>query len=276
MSSHAQAVDSHAHSHAHDHALVVHKHPSDFVGAKIAMWMFLFTEVLLFGGLFIAYAVYRAKYPVDFHNAAIELNTALGGLNTLVLLTSSLTVAISIEALQRRNRKLSLWMLAITIICAATFMVIKYFEWGHKFHIGLYPGSEVLLQHSNGENVFFSLYYVMTGLHGIHVLVGMAVLGTMFYFKAGKPRELEQMNYEILAPIRGKSHLAVLDNDGKEIGKVIDIDDKVEHVEIKVYSEPSPDKINPRHIIQLENSGLYWHIVDIIWIFLFPLFYLIT
>ncbi len=276
MSSHAQVAGAHGHEHEHGHAMVAHKHPSDVVGAKIAMWMFLFTEVLLFGGLFIAYAVYRAKYPLDFHNAAIELNTALGGLNTLVLLTSSLTVAVSIEALQRGNRKLSIWMLVVTIVCAATFMVIKYFEWGHKFHIGLYPGSEELLSHSSGEYVFFSLYYVMTGLHGVHVLLGIAVLGTMLYFIARKPRNLEKMNYDILKPIRGKTRLAVVDEHGKELGNVLNIDGTTEYIEIKVISEPTADKINPRHIIQLENSGLYWHIVDVIWIFLFPLFYLIT
>ncbi len=219
MSSHAThpgPTEAPAQEHGHVHF--------DPVGAKIGMWMFLFTEILLFGGLFITYAVYRAKYSVDFHNAAIELNTAMGGLNTLVLLTSSLTVALSIEALQRKNRKFSLWMLFITILCAATFMVIKYFEWGHKFHIGIYPGSETLLSFSNGEILFFNLYYAMTGLHGIHVLVGMAVLGTMFGF----------------------------------------------------ILRADPTQNSPRLILQLENSGLYWHIVDVIWIFLFPLFYLIT
>ena len=258
------------------HALVAHKHPSDFVGAKIAMWMFLFTELLLFGGLFIAYAVYRAKFPEDFHNAAIELNTFLGTINTLVLLTSSLSVALSIEALQRKNRKLSLWMLAVTIICALTFLVIKYFEWGHKIHHGIYPGSEELLTHSNGEIMFFNLYYAMTGLHGIHVLIGMAVLGTMFFFIARKPKDTEIMNYEILEPIRGKTRLAVLDEDGNEVGELLKIDKNAEYLEINVTSEQTPERINPRHMIQLENSGLYWHIVDVIWIFLFPLFYLIT
>ncbi len=205
----------------------VHDHAPDFTGGKIGMWMFLFTEILLFGGLFIVYAVYRSQYPDDFHLAASQLDTMLGAVNTLVLLTSSLTVALSIEALQRRSRKLSLALLFITIACAFTFMVNKYFEWGHKFEIGIYPGSETLLSASNGEILFFSLYYAMTGLHGIHVLVGLAVLGGMFYFISKTPRDHEKKYYE------------------------------------------------QRQIIKLENSGLYWHVVDVIWIFLFPLFYLI-
>jgi cytochrome c oxidase subunit 3 len=188
----------------------------------------LFTEILLFGGLFIVYAAYRSKYPTDFHLAAKELDTLLGAVNTLVLLTSSLTVAISIEALQRGNRKLSLGMLLITIACAFTFMINKYFEWGHKFEIGIYPGSETLLSAANGEILFFNLYYAMTGLHGIHVLVGIVVLSSMFYFVARTPREFEKKYYD------------------------------------------------QRQFIKLENSGLYWHIVDVIWIFLFPLFYLIS
>lgn len=261
---------------SHTDALVAHKHPSDFEGAKIAMWLFLFTEILLFGGLFILYAVYRFLYPVDFHNAAIELNTALGATNTLVLLTSSLTVVLSIEALQRGNRKLSLWMLGLTILCALTFLVIKYFEWGAKFHHGLYPGSEELLTHSNGEVIFFNMYYAMTGLHGIHVLVGMAILSGMFYFIARKPVDKERMGFDIVERLRGGAHLAVVADNGNEIGKVLEIDDKVRNIDIKVTYETVPEKFDPRNLIKLENSALYWHIVDVIWIFLFPLFYLIT
>ncbi len=260
---------------SHSNAIVAHKHPSDVEGAKIAMWLFLFTEVLLFGGLFILYAVYRYQYSLDFHLAATELNASLGAINTVVLLTSSLTVALSIEALRRGNRKLSLWMLFITIVCALTFMVIKYFEWSAKIHHGIYPGSETLLTASSGEIVFYNLYYAMTGLHGIHVLIGMGVLGGMFYFIARKPINKEAINYDVVERIRGGSRMAVLADDGRELGDVINIDDKVERVEIKVIYENTPEKFDPRNEIKLENSGLYWHIVDVIWIFLFPLFYLI-
>ena len=206
----------------------VHDHVPDFTGGKIGMWMFLFTEILLFGGLFIVYAVYRANYPTDIHLAASQLDTTVGALNTLVLLTSSLSVALGIEALQRGNRRLSLFMVGFTIACAFAFMVNKYFEWSHKFEVGIYPGSETLLSSSNGEILFFNLYYAMTGLHGIHVLVGILVLGGMYYFIAKTPKEHEKKYYD------------------------------------------------QRQIIKLENSGLYWHVVDVIWIFLFPLFYLIS
>ena len=200
-----------------------HVHHSDYEGAKIGMWLFLFTEVLLFGGLFLLYSVYRARYPLDFHLAASELNTFVGTINTLFLLTSSLTVVLALEAHHRGSRKVAMGMLGVTIFFGLGFMVIKYFEWSAKFHHGLYPGAEELLSHSGGEIVFFNLYYAMTGLHGLHVLVGMAVLGTILYFIAKEP-----------------------------------------------------DTSNQRTFIKLENSALYWHLVDVIWIFLFPLFYLIT
>ncbi|MGH1363369.1 MAG: cytochrome c oxidase subunit 3 family protein [Calditrichia bacterium] len=266
---------SHAHT-DHGHGVVVHKHPSDFEGAKIAMWLFLFTEILLFGGLFLLYAVYRSMYPDDFHTAAAGLNPVLGGFNTLVLLTSSLTVAMSITALQKGNRKLSIWLLAVTIACAFIFLVVKYFEWGHKIHLGIYPGSELMDTFSLGEVVFYNLYYAMTGLHGVHVIIGMAVLGTVLYFIARKPKNTEVIDYNILEGLRGKSHLSVVSENGNEIGKVSDLEGKVERVEVNVYYEPTPETMDPRNEIKLENSGLYWHIVDVIWIFLFPLFYLIT
>lgn len=194
-------------------------HHSDEIGAKLGMWLFLFTELLLFGGMFILYSIYRGNHSHEFFLAASELDTFIGTVNTLALLTSSLTVALSIEALRRGNRKLSVTMLIVTILFGILFMVNKYFEWSAKIHHGIYPGGEVLLSMSDGEMLFFNLYYVMTGLHGLHVLIGIGVLSVMLFF------------------IRRE------------------------------------DKSN---VIKLENSGLYWHLVDIIWIFLFPLFYLIS
>jgi len=198
----------------------IEKH-SDYTGAKIGMWLFLFTEVLLFGGMFLLYSVYRSKHPQDFHNAASELNTIIGTVNTLILLTSSLTVALSIAAIQKGHNKLSAMLLALTILLGVAFIVNKYFEWNAKFHHGIYPDSPVLLKHSSGEVLFYGLYFVMTGLHGLHVLVGVILLSVMMVFIA-------------------------------------------------------KEKINRADFVKLENSGLYWHLVDIIWIFLFPLFYLIT
>lgn len=192
----------------------------DSVAPKMGMWLFLFTEVLLFGGMFLAYAVYRYQYTEQFHLAAMELNTGIGALNTVILLTSSLTVALSIAAMQKKNKLLSLLFLSITILLAFIFLVNKYFEWSTKFEHGIYPGSQELLNRPNGQILFFGLYYVMTGLHGLHVLIGIIVLVFMLIFI-----------------IR--------------------------------------DKITADNYSKLENAGLYWHLVDLIWVFLFPLFYLI-
>ena len=193
----------------------------DDTGAKLGMWLFLLSEILLFGGIFILYSAYRYKNPVDFHHASQELDVILGTLNTLILLTSSLTMAISISAIQKGQPRLSGWLLAATIILGLLFLMNKGIEWGSKIHYGIYPGSPILLSRAKGEILFFGLYYVMTGLHGLHVLVGICVLVVM-----------------LILLMRGR--------------------------------------IGPTRFVPLENSGLYWHLVDIVWIFLFPLFYLIT
>ena len=199
---------------------VAHVHRDD-VGARMGMWLFLFTELILFGGMFILYSVYRYKYPDAFHLAAKELNTIVGTFNTAILLTSSLTMALSITAIQRKQKALSIFFQMLTILLALGFMVNKYFEWTAKFHHGIYPGSETLLAKPAGEIIFFGLYYVMTGLHGLHVIIGMVLIATMMRFTAK-------------GIVKSDSY------------------------------------------VKLESTGLYWHLVDIIWIFLFPLFYLIT
>lgn len=204
---------------SHNENTVQHQHRDD-EGAKIGMWLFLFTEVLLFGGMFLVYAVYRFQNPSQFHLAAMQLNTTVGTINTIILLTSSLTVALSITAIQKNNKFLSLVFLAITDLLALMFMINKYFEWSAKISHGIYPGSEELLSKQNGEILFFGLYYVMTGLHGLHVIIGVVLLTIML---------------------------------------------------VLIYK----NKITSDNYVKLENSGLYWHLVDLIWIFLFPLFYLI-
>jgi cytochrome c oxidase subunit 3 len=193
----------------------------DYTGSKIGMWLFLLSEILLFGGLFILYSTYRYKFPADFHLAAGELNRIVGTFNTLILLTSSLTMALSISSIQKGNRKISMILVMATLLLGLVFLLNKYFEWATKLHHGVYPNSPTLLERNKGEVLFYGLYYAMTGLHGLHVLVGLCLL-------AG---------------------LCVL-----------------------IHKE----KINRTSFVMLENSGLYWHLVDIIWIFLFPLFYLIT
>jgi cytochrome c oxidase subunit III len=193
----------------------------DATGARLGMWLFILSEILLFGGMFILYSAYRYKNPVDFHHASRELEVILGTFNTIILLTSSLSMAASISAIQRGQRKLSMVLLMATIALGLFFLLNKGFEWGTKIEHGIYPNSPALLASAKGEILFFGLYYVMTGLHGLHVLVGVCVLCGMWMLIA-------------------------------------------------------KDKINQMRFVPLENAGLYWHLVDIIWIFLYPLFYLIS
>jgi len=211
MSNHTESATGEIHE--------VHIHRDDF-GSKMGLWLFLFTEILLFGGLFLMYAGYRYIYPDGFIAAATELDVFLGAINTVILLTSSLTIVLGIVALQKNNKKLCLFFLWITMFCGLIFLVNKYFEWGTKFHHGIYPKGPALQNMSEGEVMYFGLYFVMTGLHGLHIVAGMIFIGIVMWM----------------------------------IHK---------------------DKITSTNFQKLENSGLYWHLVDIIWIFLFPLFYLI-
>jgi len=255
------------------HALTVEEH-RDFEGARLGMWLFLLTELILFTGMFILYAMYRLKYSAEFHRASLELDVVIGTINTLVLLTSSLTVALSIEALKRNSRKLALWMLGATIFFALVFLVNKYFEWSAKIHHGIYPGSQELMQRSLGEVIYFNLYYSMTGLHGLHVLVGMVVLIWLFVLIARKSQKKYVVHNPHVEQLVG-SEIAILK--GEKDGWLVDkIGDNVEQVEIKITYEPKAGEVDLPNIIKLENAGLYWHLVDIIWIFLFPLFYLIS
>ena len=191
----------------------------DYEGGKLGMWLFLFTEILLFGGLFILYSAYRARYPLEFHEGGQHLNVLIGIANTVVLLTSSLTVALSIGAIQRGNRRMAIQCLSGTITLGAIFLVNKYIEWSGEIRHGLYPNSPVLKKRPPGDQIFFGLYYSMTGLHGLHVLAGICLLSVM-----------------LALVIR--------------------------------------NKITREDFNKLENAGLYWHLVDVIWIFLLPLLYL--
>jgi len=214
------------HSSGSSHASHVQHHfvssEQQFDTAKFGMWVFLVTEILFFGGLFAAYIVYRAWYPELFTLASEELDTLWGGVNTLVLIGSSLTVAMAIKSAQLNQKKAIIINLGITVALACVFMVIKYFEYTHKFHLGIFPGEFYTYEGVDHprSNIFFSLYYMMTGLHGIHVLIG---IGLMIWLMV-------------------KSFKGRFDSE---------------------YYTP------------IEITGLYWHLVDIIWIFLFPLFYLI-
>jgi cytochrome c oxidase subunit 3 len=200
---------------------LVFEEARDDTGARLGMWLFILSELILFGGMFILYAAHRYRTPADFHHASGELDAILGTLNTMILLTSSLSVAASTTAIQRGQRRLSIVLLMATMALGFLFLVNKGLEWDTKIEHGIYPNSPGLLARPKGEILFFGLYYVMTGLHGLHVFVGICVLSVMLILVA-------------------------------------------------------KEKINQRHFVPLENSGLYWHLVDIIWIFLYPLFYLIT
>jgi cytochrome c oxidase subunit 3 len=213
-------------SNAESHPSFLQHHFSDAEqqkeSAKFGMWIFLLTEILLFGGLFCAYAVFRAWHPDMFFNAHLELNRTLGTINTFVLISSSLTVALAIRSLQVDKAKKAAAFLFITLLFAAVFLVIKYFEYEHKFHLGQLPGKYYTYKGLEGANphIFFSIYFVMTGLHGLHIVGGMIVIAAM-----------------LVNTLKNKYSSA--------------------------YYTP------------VEMSGLYWHLVDLIWIYLFPLLYLI-
>jgi len=192
----------------------------DRVGIKIGMWLFLYSEIILFGGLFVLYAAYFHEHPESFAVGGKELDRVIGALNTVVLLISSFTVAASITAIQKGSRKLTIGLLGFSIFCGFIFLVNKYFEWGAKIHHDIYPNSETLVNGEPGLNIFFGLYYVITGLHGLHVIIGMVLL-----------------SISLVLVLTGK--------------------------------------IDGSRISMLDNSGLYWHLVDLIWIFVFPLFYLV-
>jgi len=193
----------------------------DYTGAKLGMWLFLFTEILLFGGMFLLYSIYRTTYTADFHDAAKEMSVTIGAINTVILLTSSLTMVLSIAAIKQGAKARSLVLQAATVILGGVFLLNKYFEWTEHIRHGYYPDSPELLAMGHGKVLYFGLYYVMTGIHGIHVLIGAGIICFTF-----------------ILTMRG----VVTDKD----------------------------------YIKLENTGLFWHLVDVIWIYLFPLFYLIT
>jgi cytochrome c oxidase subunit 3 len=190
--------------------------------ARLGMWLFLATEILLFTVLFTAYAVYRYLFPAAFDEASKLAHVALGATNTVVLITSSLTVALAVHAArQGENRKVVL-LLAATIAFGAVFMVLKGIEYQHHFAEGQLPGRFYHFAGLSGPGVpmYFTVYFLMTGLHGLHVLIGMGVLAWVA-IKAGR------------------------------------------------------GEFGPRYSTPVELGGLYWHLVDLIWIFLFPLLYLL-
>ncbi len=244
------ATDSHADHGAEGH---VHVMPYDPIGDKLGMWTFLFGEFLLFFGMFILYGVYLNKYPHAFQWGSGHLQWKMGMTNTIFLVTSSLTMVLGVNAMQRNQRGKSQMWLTITLCFAFAFFVVKYFEWSAKIEHGIYPDGIFGSAHSHlpemantpvgelgftdehvtrlkadgietvgkGISIYFGLYYIMTGLHGLHVFLGIILISVTMVFSA-------------------------------------------------------KGKITHKRYSWLENVGLYWHLVDLIWIFLFPLFYLIS
>jgi len=190
--------------------------------STLGMWVFLVTEVLFFGGLFATYCVYRTFYPAAFAVASHELDVVLGTVNTVVLITSSLTMALAVHAAQLGERKPLLVFLALTMILGAVFLGIKGAEYYHKFVEHHVPGASFQFEpeYARHAQIFFSLYFMMTGVHALHMIIGIGIMLVMF----------------VLA-YRGT--------------------------------------ITTTYYSPIEISGLYWHFVDIVWIFLFPLLYLI-
>src|SRR4051812_16544569 len=188
----------------------------------LGMWVFLVTEVLFFGGLFLVYTVYRSKYPDAFAAASHELVVWAGTLNTAVLITSSLTMALAVNAAQMGNRRLLMLLLAVTMLFGCVFLGVKAFEYYTEFKEHHVPGAgfQFEAEHFRHAQIFFSLYFIMTGLHALHMIIGLGIMSVMLWW----------------------SYRGIITRE---------------------YYSP------------IEISGLYWHFVDIVWIFLFPLLYLI-
>lgn len=188
-----------------------------YAAAKLGMWLFLATEILLFAVMFSSFAIFRWQYLEEFHHASKQLDWRLGGFNTLVLLFSSFTAALAVDAAQRSDNKRVTKNILITLVCGIIFLVVKAFEYHHKYEHGLFPGLET---YSKLTNPFFGLYFCMTGLHALHVIIGMGLL-------------------------------------------------------IWVLSKSLKNRFSSRYYTPVEIGALYWHLVDLIWIYLFPLLYLV-
>jgi cytochrome c oxidase subunit 3 len=188
----------------------------------LGMWVFLATEVLFFGGMFLGYAVYRGMYHAAFAAASRRLDIVFGTLNTAVLLCSSLTMAMGVHEAQLNNRRKLAIFLVLTMILGAAFLGIKFYEYHQKFEEGLVPGVAFQWDQPNPKHasLFFIFYFVMTGMHALHMIIGLGVMTVLLILSVNQ-------------------------------------------------------KITSIHYTPVEAGGLYWHFVDIVWVFLFPLLYLV-
>lgn len=213
-----------ANTHAHHPAQAHHFRDLEqqVDAAKLGVWLFLCTEILMFGGLFAGYIIYHGLYPDMFAEGASHLNWRLGALNTIVLLVSSFTMAAGVHYAQTKQKTKCIRMLAVTVLCGLIFMVVKYFEYTGKIHHGLVPGKFFSFDGAEHANLalYFGFYFLMTGLHGSHVLVGMGLI-------------------------------------------------------IWVLLRARKGEFDDQWYVPVEGVGLFWHLVDLIWIYLFPLLYLV-
>jgi cytochrome c oxidase subunit 3 len=185
--------------------------------AHFGIWVFLATEILFFGGLFLVYGVYRATYPEEFAQAGKALSLTIGTINTAILLTSSFSMAMGVHFAKLGQMKKTVRCLIITWMLGAAFLLLKAKEYSEDFAKGLLPHSDTLT--SNVARIFYCIYYTMTGLHAVHMLVGLGIIAVIARNTARGRYNLEDHN-------------------------------------------------------SIEIAGLYWHFVDVIWIFLYPLLYL--
>lgn len=216
------STDNKAAGHKHHFAHHFRDEMHEFVTAKEGIWLFMVTEILMFGGLFVGYFIFHQLYPEMFAEGASHLDWRMGSLNTVVLISSSWTMALGIHYIQTAKPSKATWCFVTTIACGAIFMVVKYFEYAHKFHDGLLPGHFFHYGEAAHANLpmYFGFYFCMTGLHGLHVLIGMCAIGWVLWRN-----------------IRGD--------------------------------------FDPHYYTAAEGVGIFWHIVDLVWIFLFPLLYLV-
>ncbi len=205
--------------HVIEHEHIEKEHKDDF-GAKLGMWLFLATELLLFAGLFTLYFIFRGIYLPFFHKGQEELQPIIGLINSIVLFIGGFTAICAIAAARTDKRSHLILFLAITILTGLIFLGIKVYEYGLKFEHGLFFNMEHFKSLPNGEKIFFSLYFVMTGIHGLHVLIGVILF-----------------SFILLFAIRGE--------------------------------------YNSKNFIQVEIAGLYWCLVDLVWMYLFPTLYLV-
>ena len=212
------------HGHGHDPNLQHHFYSMEqqLEASTLGMWVFLVTEVMFFGGMFMAYLAYRTMYPEAWVAGSNHLNVPLGALNTGVLICSSLTMVLAVRAAQVGSRRGQIVNLILTMLLGSVFLVVKYFEYKDKFIHHLVPGPhfDPALKQQHGQELFFSLYFMLTGVHAAHMVIGLGIMTVILIMAWGR-------------------------------------------------------RFSPAYYTPVEVSVLYWHFVDIVWIFLFPLLYLL-